>query len=149
LDGIEGLREVDRTELRSTEGDRLAELRARIERTHVLFAEGYELTAAQTERLDALAEDLRALFEVAQGLGARPAVSVIGRTDGVGTAAYNRHLGQQRAYRVAAYLSQQAGLAPRRLRTAVLPPLGAGGAEDPLLRRVEFEVRLRDGEVPR
>ncbi len=71
-----------------------------------------DLRADQLPSLAALSRDLREIdFN-------RARLVLMGHTDGVGSASYNRALSQRRAESVAAYLSAQAGIPRSRIRVS-------------------------------
>ncbi len=146
LDGVDGLGAISQTDLQTAEEMQLATLRQRLEATYILFSDGVELDDTDRELIDSVARDLHELLDLTAALDLIPTVTIVGRTDALGTPAYNSYVGRERAFRVAGYLSRQKGLPPGILRTDVRLPQERNSGVDTRLHRVEFDLELRSSD---
>lgn len=138
---VDAVRAVDAEGLVIAAGpaQRLAALRAGIERERLFFAEGVaELDAQQRARVEGLAGTIDAMLSVADGLDRPLRIVVVGQSDGTGTLAVNRALSRERAAAVRSALID-AGLDPARLdeEARIIGEIDADA------RQVRLEVRDR------
>lgn len=138
LQGLPGLKGIDRQGLVAAEETEYEALRSRIDQRAIYFIDsGSELGEEQRPLLDALARELRRLQQLGEKLGRPFRVIITGRTDGVGSAAYNSALAEARAQAIREQLVSRgvpAELLKTRTRIEQRPIL------DPQLRRVELAI---------
>ena len=124
---------------------RMQAAKAVIERQAVRFpTDSTEVGAAQTDVIDQIAAEIRALFEGARIAGTPARVEVIGHTDNSGTERRNTRLAEKRASRVGAALLE-AGVPAERLSirgvgSAEPVRSGESAVDKELNRRVSFRV---------
>lgn len=139
-DQLPHIKQLD-MQVEPTELAELLSMQQQIDGSQLMFFEGNLLDASQQQLADELAAPLHELMALAQRLGYSTRVVITGRTDGIGSLAYNEQLALARALIVRDELVRR-GFPPGAFTVQALP--GQPGLNDPSLRRAELRV-LIDG----
>jgi len=147
-----GMRAYDDAGLVNTDVELLESLAGEIESATIAMRSGSTLDlAGQQQGFDALAEAIGKMAPLAEAMGYRVVLRVVGHTDATGDAAANRLLSEARAQAVADALRDRLLLPPvMRVEgagaSAPVIPGSASALEQQRNRRVTFKIELRGAE---